>query len=75
MSLTSSLYNAVMCVVCVRAEPPAGGGVPGPADQHPAVAGGDAPRAQFGHVYHGGAHVLPYVLQLSMSGSAADEAE
>lgn len=63
------------CVWCLCAEPPAGGGVPGPTDQHPAAAGGDAPCAQLGHVHHGGAHVLPHVLQLSVSGGAAHEAE
>lgn len=61
--------------VCACAEPPSGGSIPGPADQHPAAAGSDPPCAQLWDVHHGGAHVLPYVLQLSVSGGAADEAE
>lgn len=61
--------------MCLCAEPPARGGVSGPADQHPAAAGGHASCAQLGDVHHGGAHVLPHVFKLSVSGGAADEAE
>lgn len=75
MSATFTCYDATVVCVFVRVEPPSGGSIPGPADQHPAAAGGDAPCAQLRHVYHGGAHVFPHVLQLSVSGGAADEAE
>lgn len=39
-----------------------GGCVTGPVDQHPAAAGSDPSSAQLGDVYHGCAHVFPYVL-------------
>lgn len=56
-------------------EPAAASGLAGPADQHPAAAGGDPSGAELWDVHHGGAHVLPHVLQLPLPGRAAHEAE
>lgn len=43
-------------------EPAARGGVTGPVDKHSAASGSDPSCAQLGDVYHGCAHVFPYVL-------------
>lgn len=53
----------------------AAGGLPGSSHEHPAASGGDAACAEFGHVHHGGAHVLTHVLQLPQPCCAANEAE
>ena len=65
-----------VCVcVCVSLEPAAASGLSGSADQYSAAAGGDPSGAELGDVHHGGAHVLPHVLQLPLPGRAAHEAE
>lgn len=56
-------------------EPSAGSGFTGPSDKHSTAAGCDPSCTQLWDVHHGCAHVFPYVLQLSLLGSSAHEAE
>lgn len=74
-SFCISSYIMLMLDLLPPVEFVAAGGFTRSAYQHPAASGGDAAGAEFRHVHHGGAHVLPHVLQLPQPCCAADEAE